>query len=198
MAENWQSEFLQFWLYLTATVWLLQKGSPESKELDKSGTESDAEQKVGNHARKSSPAWARAGGIKTAIYSNSLIIVMALSFALLPWLVFYRKHKPFVAHAVFSLHLYSFLLLLLSLVDVVPMLSRWPGSPPLLWRVVDNSLAVALLIACGVYLQVATKRVYAADGVARVAQVLVLTVGVGACVLGYRFALFLLTLYTNA
>jgi hypothetical protein len=34
VSENWQSEFLQFWLYLTATVWLLQKGSPESKELD--------------------------------------------------------------------------------------------------------------------------------------------------------------------
>lgn len=29
VAENWQSEFLQFWLYLTATVWLLQQGSPQ-------------------------------------------------------------------------------------------------------------------------------------------------------------------------
>ena len=47
VAENWQSEFLQFWVYLTATVWLLQKGSPESKELDKTGKESDEEQKVG-------------------------------------------------------------------------------------------------------------------------------------------------------
>jgi hypothetical protein len=39
--ENWQSEYLQFALFALATVWLLQKGSPESKELDKAGTESD-------------------------------------------------------------------------------------------------------------------------------------------------------------
>src|ERR1041384_6006517 len=45
--ENWQSEYLQFALFALATVWLLQKGSPESKELDKAGTESDEEQKVG-------------------------------------------------------------------------------------------------------------------------------------------------------
>jgi uncharacterized protein YecE (DUF72 family) len=29
--ENWQSEYLQFTLYILGTVWLLQKGSPESK-----------------------------------------------------------------------------------------------------------------------------------------------------------------------
>jgi hypothetical protein len=30
--ENWQSEYLQFTLYILATVWLLQRGSPESKK----------------------------------------------------------------------------------------------------------------------------------------------------------------------
>ena len=43
--ENWQSEYLQFTLYIVGTVWLLQKGSPESKELDKAGGESDRDQK---------------------------------------------------------------------------------------------------------------------------------------------------------
>ena len=78
--ENWQSEYLQFALFALVTVWLLQRGSPESKELDKAGTESDREQKVGTHAIKASPRWARAGGIRTAIFSNSLIIVMGLVF----------------------------------------------------------------------------------------------------------------------
>ena len=41
--ENWQSEYLQFTLFALATIWLLQRGSPESKELDKAGTETDAE-----------------------------------------------------------------------------------------------------------------------------------------------------------
>jgi hypothetical protein len=78
--ENWQSEYLQFALFAMATVWLLQKGSPESKELDKAGTESDEEQKVGRWAGEDSPRWAKVGGIRTAIYSNSLIIAMALVF----------------------------------------------------------------------------------------------------------------------
>jgi hypothetical protein len=80
VTENWQSEYLQFALFALATVWLLQKGSPESKELDQAGTESDREQKVGRHARRDSPRWAKVGGPRTAIYSNSLIIVMGLIF----------------------------------------------------------------------------------------------------------------------
>jgi hypothetical protein len=86
VAENWQSEFLQFWLYLTATVWLVQKGSPESKELGKAGRESDKDQRVGYAADKDSPAWAKAGGWRTGVYSSSLAIVMGTIF-LLSWLV---------------------------------------------------------------------------------------------------------------
>ena len=80
VAENWQSEFLQFWVYLMATVWLLQKGSPESKELDKVGRESDEEQKIGRHAVTDSPAWAKTGGWRTRVYSSSLAIVMGALF----------------------------------------------------------------------------------------------------------------------
>lgn len=86
VAENWQSEFLQFWVYLMATVWLLQQGSPESKPLDEQGRESDADQRVGEHAREDSPTWARTGGLRTRIYSSSLAIVMGTIF-LGSWLV---------------------------------------------------------------------------------------------------------------
>ena len=48
--ENWQSEFLQFSLFIGATVWLVQKGSNESKKLEDVGLETDAEQKLGRHA----------------------------------------------------------------------------------------------------------------------------------------------------
>ena len=37
VAENWQSEYLQFFLYAFGTVWLVQRGSPESKEPTTSG-----------------------------------------------------------------------------------------------------------------------------------------------------------------
>jgi hypothetical protein len=86
VAENWQSEFLQFWVYLMATVWLLQKGSPESKELDKAGKESDKDQKIGRHAVADSPSWARTGGWRTRVYSSSLAAVMGTIF-LGSWLV---------------------------------------------------------------------------------------------------------------
>jgi hypothetical protein len=75
--ENWQSEYLQFTLYILGTVWLLQRGSPESKELDKPGRESDEEQMVGPHAREDSPRWAVVGGLRRRLYENSLVGVMA-------------------------------------------------------------------------------------------------------------------------
>ncbi len=78
--ENWQSEYLQFLLFMLATVWLLQRGSPESKPLHKTGRESEREQKLGRHAGSDSPLWARTGGIRTALYSNSLLIAMAIIF----------------------------------------------------------------------------------------------------------------------
>ena len=78
--ENWQSEYLQFLLFMLATVWLLQRGSPESKELDKAGIESKQQQKLEGYADQDSPGWARVGGIRTALYSNSLLIAMAIIF----------------------------------------------------------------------------------------------------------------------
>ena len=85
MLENWQSEYLQFFLFILATVWLVQRGSNESKKLDKIGFESDQEQRVGRHAGRNSPFWARAGGWRTHLYSNSLLLVMGAIF-LASWL----------------------------------------------------------------------------------------------------------------
>jgi hypothetical protein len=76
VAENWQSEYLQFTLYILATVWLIQRGSPESKPLDQAGLESDEEQKIGRHADAASPKWAKVGGLRTGIFSTSLVAVM--------------------------------------------------------------------------------------------------------------------------
>jgi uncharacterized protein DUF6766 len=74
--ENWQSEYLQFTLFILGTIWLLQRGSPESKELDKAGQESDEDQKIGDHADPRSPLWARVGGLRTRVYQHSLLLVM--------------------------------------------------------------------------------------------------------------------------
>ena len=82
--ENWQSEYLQFFLYIFATVWLVQRGSSESKEPGAEGTETDEEQKLGRHADEESPSWARTGGFRTALFSRSLGLLMGALF-LLTW-----------------------------------------------------------------------------------------------------------------
>jgi membrane protein implicated in regulation of membrane protease activity len=76
IAENWQSEYLQFSVFIILTVWLVQRGSSESKPPGNEGRESDEEQHVGKHARPDSPAWVRAGGWRTRVYSHSLLTVM--------------------------------------------------------------------------------------------------------------------------
>jgi hypothetical protein len=82
--ENWQSEYLQFFLYIFATVWLVQRGSSESKKPGEEGPESDKEQKIGRHADEDSPSWARSGGLRTAVFARSLGLLMGTLF-LLTW-----------------------------------------------------------------------------------------------------------------
>jgi hypothetical protein len=78
--ENWQSEFLQFALYIGVTVWLVQKGSNESKLFDDVGLETDQKQQVGSGATPRSPWLVRRGGAWTRVYENSLLLAMGSIF----------------------------------------------------------------------------------------------------------------------
>jgi hypothetical protein len=82
--ENWQSEYLQFSLYIGATVWLIQRGSPESKKPGEAGRQSDEAQRIGPHAGEKSPRWARHRGPRLWLFSNSLLLVMT-SIWVLTW-----------------------------------------------------------------------------------------------------------------
>ncbi|MFE1560887.1 DUF6766 family protein [Streptomyces sp. NPDC058734] len=85
VTENWQSEFLQFFLYIFGTVYLVQRGSPESKKIHEAGIESDRKQRVGQHARPDSPRWAGTGDWRQTLYARSLGTVMGTLF-ILSWL----------------------------------------------------------------------------------------------------------------
>lgn len=85
VAENWQSEFLQFFVFIAATIWLVQRGSPESKRPGHEGVQTDEEQRAGSHAPASAPAGARMRGLAGALYSNSLLLVMGAVFLLSWW-----------------------------------------------------------------------------------------------------------------
>lgn len=71
VAENWQSEYLQFLLFIVVTVWLVQRGSPESKA-----------ENSGDQVGPGSPRWARAGGLRNMLFANSLGLVMGVAFIL--------------------------------------------------------------------------------------------------------------------
>jgi hypothetical protein len=76
--ENWESEFLQLSAYVLLTIFLLQKGSPESKDLD-GKAEQDAGPSEGQtdpHA----PGLIRQGSIVRWLYANSLGLALGLLF----------------------------------------------------------------------------------------------------------------------
>jgi hypothetical protein len=64
----------------------VQRGSPESKKPGDEGPGSDEEQLVGQFAQPDSPSWAKTRGLRLAVYSNSLLLVMGAIF-LLSWFV---------------------------------------------------------------------------------------------------------------
>ena len=78
--ENWQSEFLQFAVFILATIWLVQRGSAESKSPDEAGPESDQKERIGGYSPPDAPLWARTRGWRTTLYSHSLLLVMVLIF----------------------------------------------------------------------------------------------------------------------
>jgi hypothetical protein len=129
--------------------------------------------------------------------AKSLIILMVLVFALLPPILFHRRDRPFVAHFVFSLHLYAFLLLLFCVALGVAEIDVWFGGVGLDSENVDHALSIVLLMTCALYLFAATRRVYSETGARGALKASVLALAVACIVLGYRFALLPITLYST-
>ena len=78
--ENWESEFLQMGAFVLLTVWLRQKGSPESKKLE--GEEPVDEEPRHADLDDDAPWLARTGGVKLWLYERSLSIALFALFAL--------------------------------------------------------------------------------------------------------------------
>jgi hypothetical protein len=78
--ENWESEFLQLSAYVLLTIFLRQKGSPESK-----GLEAEAEQDAdpqNSQADAHAPELIRKGSTIRWVYANSLGLALGLLFIL--------------------------------------------------------------------------------------------------------------------
>ena len=76
--ENWESEFLQMAAFVLLTIALRQKGSSESKDLEKKEpVDADPRRSRG----KEDPPWpVSRGGLVLAVYNHSLSIALTLLF----------------------------------------------------------------------------------------------------------------------
>ncbi|HLQ39283.1 MAG TPA: DUF3667 domain-containing protein [Planctomycetota bacterium] len=130
------------------------------------------------------------------LHAKALIIAMVVPFAALLTVAFFGTRRPFGIHFVFSLHLYATLLLLFCVGIAAARVSVWFGSAGLESSGVDTVISLLMLLGCAVYLYVSIGRVYGGRPAVRAVRAVLLAVAAAAIVLGYRFALFLLTLYT--
>jgi hypothetical protein len=131
-----------------------------------------------------------------ALHARSLILLMALAFAVLPAIAFRGSRLPLAGHVVFSLHLYGFLLLLFCLGTPIPAAGVLVGISASTAEALDAAFSIMLLAACGTYLYFATGVVYGGGRAVRVLKSAALALGAAVIVLGYRFALLLITLYS--
>jgi hypothetical protein len=129
--------------------------------------------------------------------AKALIILMALAFAPVLPLFYPGARRAFGAHVIFSLHLYTFVLLLMCVSMLLAEADLLLGGGGLASEPVDIALSLFNLAACAVYLYPATGRFYGSRGATRIAKLAGLTILIGAIALAYRFMILLITLYTS-
>lgn len=78
--ENWESEFLQMFLFVALTTFLYQKGSAESKKLDEEESV-DRDPRLSKD-KKDAPYPVRKGGLILKLYENSLSLAFLILFTI--------------------------------------------------------------------------------------------------------------------
>lgn len=136
--ENWESEFLQMAAFVLLTVFLRQKGSPESKSIsEKDGKEFPV--------TAASPWPVRRGGWVLLLYQNSLSIALLLLFL-----------ASFVLHLISGAHQYNDEILthgegrVLSVWEYLLHARFWQES---LQNWQSEFLSIGVLVVLGIYLR---------------------------------------------
>ena len=129
--------------------------------------------------------------------AKSLVILMTLPFMLLLPMFHPGRARGIVVRAAFALHLYAFILLLFCAALLFADVQKALGGDGLGSAAVDLWLTILLLCGYIVYLYAALGRVYPASRLRLAIRALSLGVVVAAIVPGYRFLVFLITLYTT-
>jgi hypothetical protein len=128
--------------------------------------------------------------------AKALIILMALAFWPLLPLFYFGARRSFGAHLLFAIHLYTFTLLLMCVSMLLSELDLLFGGEGLASGWVDTALSLFNLTACAIYIHLAAGTFYGSRGWPRIVKAVLLSVVLGAIALGYRFTIFVITLYT--
>ena len=94
-----------------------------------------------------------------------------------------------------SLHFYAFQLVLLCALLVLLLVQGWFGGSGARSARMDTASFIVVLCVSALYLYVATGKVYGVRRLRRLLAAGALVVAAGCVVLGYRFFLFIVTLY---
>lgn len=141
--ENWESEFLQMAMYVLLTIFLFQRGSSESKPMDKDAPQDEDPRKAPIKAQTPWPV--KRGGLALKLYEHSLSIALLLLFL-----------GSFLAHAISGASAYNEEQLHHGESETVTTL-QYLGTSQFWFESFQNwqseFLAVAVLVGLSVYLR---------------------------------------------
>ena len=127
--------------------------------------------------------------------SKTLVILMVPIFALLLGLTYAWSGRPAVTHLVFSMHLYSYFLLVITALVVITtmkyeLLTELGVSLELVDRHFDRVVTLTVLTVMACYIALGQRRVYGTGWPATLVRTAVLLVGLMVSLTLYRLALF--------
>lgn len=129
--------------------------------------------------------------------AKALMILMVLALAPIMALIFYRRRRAAGVHVVFALHVYAFILVLLSFSLLLVEINLLTGGRGLQSPQVDLALSLFNLAVCVGYVFLAIRPVYGSIDTARVIEAVLLSFAIAGIFIGYRFVIFLITLSTT-
>jgi len=140
--ENWESEFLQMWVFVMLTAYLHQRGSPESKDPDKAAAQDRDPGRDRNNS--DAPAAVRSGRLARTLYAHSLGAALLALFVI----SFVFHWLGSAANAADQAHAHG---------EKAPTLLGWLGDPGFWFESFQNwqseFLSTAVLIVLAIYLR---------------------------------------------
>ncbi|MFI5211948.1 MAG: DUF3667 domain-containing protein [Ignavibacteria bacterium] len=123
--------------------------------------------------------------------SRSLILVNIPIYALIVFALSFRKRKYFGESLIFSIHIYSFILIITSLILFIVRLL----DPAVLLN--DSIMTAVIFAVLSCYLYIASGRVFAFRGINLIIKSIIFTAAFFFVLAIYRMILFLVTFYST-